>query len=229
MTDANRPITPRRLARMRGTLERRQPDLTIVIEDVHDPHNVSAMLRSCDAVGVARANLVYAVEERPELSKGVSASAQRWLELHSHESISECYEALREQGLAVYVTSLTHDAIDLYDLDLTAPVAILFGNETRGASADAVALADGCVYIPMMGMVESLNVSVACAVTLYEAMRQRRLAGRYDAPSLPSDEVDSRLRTWLLRDGRDPDAAAQEVSTGPVRARNRSRHREAAG
>lgn len=228
MTDTARPITPRRLARMRGTLERRQPDLTIVIEDVHDPHNVSAMLRSCDAVGVAGAHLVYAIEERPELSKGVSASAQRWLDLRSHESVSACYAALREQGFAIYATSLTHDATDLYDLDLTAPVAILFGNETRGASADAAALADGCVYIPMMGMVESLNVSVACAVTLYEALRQRRSAGRYDGPALPPDEVDARLRSWLLRDGRDPEAVTQEIDSGPVRARNRSARRGAA-
>lgn len=229
MTETIRPITPRRLARMRGTLERRQPDLTIVIEDVHDPHNVSAMLRSCDAVGVDGVHLVYGVEERPELSKGVSGSALRWLDLHSHESIAACYAALRERGLAIYATSLTHDATDLYDLDLTRPIAVVFGNETRGASADAVGLADGCVYIPMMGMVESLNVSVACGVVLYEALRQRRMAGRYAGPSLPSEEVDARLRSWLRRDGRDPEAAAQEVAGGPVRAQNRSRQRGATG
>lgn len=229
MTDAARPITPRRLARMRGTLERRQPDLTIVIEDVHDPHNVSAMLRSCDAVGVAGAHLVYSVEERPELSKGVSASAMRWLDIHSHESISACYAALRERGYRVYATSLTHDATDLYDLDLTGPVAVVFGNETRGASVDAVELADGCVYIPMMGMVESLNVSVACAVTLYEALRQRRAAGRYDAPAIAPDEVETRLRHWLRRDGRDPEAATLTIPSDPVRARNRSRPRDKIG
>ncbi len=210
---------------MRRTLQRRQPDLTIVIEDVHDPHNVSAMLRSCDAVGVAGAHLVYTVEERPELSKGVSASALRWLDLHSHESIPACYAALRERGFAIYATSLTHDATDLYDLDLTGPVAILLGNETRGASDEAVALADGCVYIPMMGMVESLNVSVACAVILYEALRQRLAAGRYDEPSLAADDIDARLRAWLLRDGRDPEAASHEVPPGQLRARNRSRRR----
>lgn len=225
MTDAARPITQRRLARMRGTLARRQPDLAIVIEDVHDPHNVSAMLRSCDAVGVAAAHLIYSVEERPELSKGVSASAQRWLDLQAHDSIAACYAALREHGFAIYATSLTHDAADLYDLDLTRPVAIVFGNETRGVTADAVAAADGCVYIPMMGMVESLNVSVACAVTLYEALRQRRAAGRYDGEALSPDEIDSRLHAWLLRDRRDPAAVVFDVPAGPVKARNRSDRR----
>ncbi|HAX25845.1 MAG TPA: RNA methyltransferase [Chloroflexi bacterium] len=214
---------------MRGTLERRQADLTIVIEDVHDPHNVSAMLRSCDAVGVAGAHLIYTVEERPELSKGVSASALRWIDLNSWESVADCYSALRERGFTIYTTSLTHEAIDLYDLDLTAPIAILFGNETRGASAEAVALADGCVYIPMMGMVESLNVSVACAVTLYEALRQRRAAGRYDSPSLPPDNLDARLNAWLLRDGRDPAAVTQDAPAGHIRAENRRQSRGGTG
>jgi len=223
MTDDTRPITPRRLARMRGTLERRQPDLTIVIEDVHDPHNVSAMLRSCDAVGVAGAHLVYALDQRPELSKGVAASAQRWLDLHAHETIEDCYTALRADGYRILATSLTHDAVDLYDLDLTVPTALVFGNETRGVSQPGVDLADGCVYIPMMGMVESLNVSVACAVSLYEALRQRQVAGRYDAAAWPADEVEARLRSWLVRDRRDPAAASEPVASGPIKARNRSR------
>lgn len=222
MTDEVRPITPRRLARMRGTLERRQPDLTIVIEDVHDPHNVSAMLRTCDAVGVSGAHLVYGAEERPELSKGVAASAQRWLDLHNHVSTPDCYAFLRERGYRIYATSLTHDAVDLYDLDLTAPTAFVFGNETRGVSHSGVEGADGCVYIPMMGMVESLNVSVACAVTLYEALRQRQVAGRYVASSWPADEIETRLRSWLVRDRRDPDAADTVIDSGPIKARNRS-------
>ncbi|MCO5178068.1 MAG: RNA methyltransferase [Thermomicrobiales bacterium] len=222
MTKDDRPITQRRLARMRGTLERRQPDLTIVIEDVHDPHNVSAMLRSCDAVGVSGAHLVYGVDERPELSKGVAASAQRWLDLHNHESIPDCYASLRERGYRIYATSLTHDAVDLYDLDLTAPIAFVFGNETRGVSPAGVDGADGCVYIPMMGMVESLNVSVACAVSLYEALRQRQVAGRYAASTWPADEIDARLRSWLVRDRRDPGAATTAIESGPIKARNRS-------
>ncbi|HYI15180.1 MAG TPA: TrmH family RNA methyltransferase, partial [Thermomicrobiales bacterium] len=99
----------------------------------------------------------------------------------------------------------------------------VFGNEVRGVSDEAALIADGTVYIPMMGMVESLNVSVACAVSLYEALRQRRLAGRYDDSSWPADEIDGRLRGWLEREGRDPAAADSIIDQTVPRARNRHR------
>lgn len=207
MSEHVRPITPRRLARMRGTLERRQPDLAIVIENVHDPYNVSAILRSCDAVGVPTAHLVYGHQELPELSNGVAASAQRWMDLQQHETIADCYATLRSHGMAIIATSLREPARELYEIDLTCPVALVFGNESRGVTDEAIAGADASVYIPMMGMVESLNASVACSVALYEALRQRRTAGRYISPSWSADEIDSRLRAWLTREGRDPSAA----------------------
>jgi tRNA (guanosine-2'-O-)-methyltransferase len=220
-----KPITPRRLARMRGTLARRQPDLTVVIENIHDPHNVSAMLRSCDAVGASSAHLVYTDVEEPVVSGGVSASAQRWLDLCRHDSIEACFRVLREQGMAIYATTLGEASRELYDLDLSGPCAFVFGNETRGVSDEAIAGADASVFIPMMGMVESLNVSVACAVTLYEALRQRRAAGKYERASLPEGLMDTRLRQWLIREGRDPEAAAAPSDAGIPKARNRYEHR----
>jgi tRNA (guanosine-2'-O-)-methyltransferase len=226
MTEGGRPITQRRLARMQGTLARRQPDLTVVVENVHDPHNVSAILRSCDAVGAASAHLVYAREERPDLSKGVAASAQRWIDLHNYETARECYAAMRSQGFVIYATSLTHDSRDLYDLDLTKPTAFVFGNESLGISEDAATLADATVYIPMMGMVESLNVSVACAVALYEALRQRRATSQYTAPGWSFDEIERRLRTWLVREHRNPEAATSALDMEMPKARNRYLHRE---
>ncbi|MCX7623741.1 MAG: RNA methyltransferase [Thermomicrobium sp.] len=199
-----RPITERRLQRMREVLARRQPDLTVVLENVHDPHNVSAVLRSCDAVGLLTVHLVYTVEEFPELSENVSGSALKWLDLVFHPTIAACYDALRAQGLKIYATYLgdPERSLDLYDLDLTEPVALVFGNEQRGVSDEAVALADGNFVIPMVGMVRSLNISVACAVSLYEALRQRRLGGHYDRPKLDEDERLRRLRRWLEREGR---------------------------
>jgi tRNA (guanosine-2'-O-)-methyltransferase len=210
---------------MRGTLIRRQPDLAVVFENIEDDHNVSAMLRSCDAVGAATAHLVYSIEERPEISKGVAASAQRWLDLCSYDSIEACYATLREAGFTIYATSLTHEAHELYDLDLTGPTAFVFGNESRGVSEAAVEGADGVVYIPMMGMVESLNVSVACSVALYEALRQRRAAGMYGTPSWPAEEADLRLRAWLEREGRDPDAVNAPMPDEIPRPRNRYEYR----
>ncbi|MCM8748671.1 RNA methyltransferase [Thermomicrobiaceae bacterium CFH 74404] len=199
-----RPITERRLQRMREVLARRQPDLAVVLENVHDPHNVSAVLRSCDAAGVLAVHLVYTVEEFPELSENVSGSALRWLDIVVHPSIEACYRALRSQGMTVYATYLGDPANshDLYELDLTRPTAFVFGNEQRGVSEEALAAADGNVVVPMMGMVRSLNISVACAVSLYEAVRQRRLAGQYCRPKLSEAERRARLRRWLEREGR---------------------------
>ena len=197
-----RPITERRRRRMRDVLARRQPDLTVVIENVHDPHNVSAVLRSCEAVGVLAVHLVYTVEERPELSRITSASAVKWLDVVHHPDLPACYAALRARGFAIYATHLGVASRDLYDLDLTAPVALVFGNEQRGVSDEALELADGSVVIPMMGMVQSLNVSVACAVSLYEALRQRRAAGAYDRARLPEADLEERLVTWLQRERR---------------------------
>jgi tRNA (guanosine-2'-O-)-methyltransferase len=199
---AGRPITERRLARMRTVLARRQPDLTVVIENVHDPHNVSAVLRSCEAVGVPVVHLVYTREERPELSRISSASASKWLEIVDHPDVAGCYGWLRERGFRIYATHLDASSHELYDLDLARPSALVFGNEQRGVSDEALRLADGSLIIPMMGMVQSLNISVACAVTLYEALRQRRSAGAYDQSKLGAAEIDARLGSWLRREGR---------------------------
>ena len=187
---------------MSGVLARRQPDLTIVLENVHDPHNISAVLRSCDATGVLTVHLVYTIEEWPVLSRISSASALKWLEIVRHESVASCYASLRTQGLSILATHLDSDSHDLYKLDLTRPVALVFGNEHRGVSDEARELADASVVIPMMGMVQSLNISVACAVTLYEALRQRRTAGCYDAPNLSSEDRTARLGRWLQRERR---------------------------
>lgn len=216
-------VTTRRLARMRAVLARRQPDLTVVLENVHDSHNVSAVLRSCDAVGASGAHLVYTNEAEPEINRGITASAHRWLTLWRHPDIAACYADMRARGLTIYATHLGDAARELYELDLTRPSAFVFGNESRGVTPEAVAGADATVVIPMLGMVESLNISVACAVTLYEALRQRRAAGLYDARRLPAAEADAQLRAWLAREGRDP-ALSDALSEGldaPPRARNR--------
>ena len=189
---------------MQTVLRQRQPDLTVVLENVHDPHNISAVLRSCDAVGVSRVHLVYTFEEEPKLSKGVSASALKWLEIERHDSIDACYERLRQNGFRILATALRDDCHDLHTLNLTAPTALVFGNEMRGCSDEAVEAADGTLLIPMMGMVQSLNISVACAVTLYEALRQRRGAGAYDTPKIPEAVRRQTLDHWLRRDRRAP-------------------------
>ncbi|HYH13495.1 MAG TPA: RNA methyltransferase [Thermomicrobiales bacterium] len=193
------PRTSRRQQRVNGVLARRRTSLTVVLEDVHDPHNVSAVLRSCDGVGILDVHLVYVHEEPPRRSfaQKTSGSAAKWMRLHHHASIEACYERLRSEGKRIYATALARETRDLYQLDLVSPTALVFGNEMRGVSDEAIAGADATVYIPMQGMVESLNVSVACAVSLYEAMRQRRAVGDYDTPELTPEELATLEAEWL--------------------------------
>ncbi|HEY7033449.1 MAG TPA: RNA methyltransferase [Thermomicrobiales bacterium] len=195
------PRTSRRQQRIAEVLNRRQPDLTVVLENVHDPHNVSSVLRSCDAVGVLRVHLVYSIEEAPKgpFARTTSASAAKWIEAIRHGSIDDCYRALRQEGFTIVATALVPGAVELHEVDLRTPSALVFGNEMRGLSDEAVAQADRCVAIPMMGMVQSLNISVACAVTLYEALRQRREAGDYARAKLPAAERERLIEDWLKR------------------------------
>ena len=195
------PRTERRQARIRSVLARRQPDLTVVLENVHDPHNVSAILRSCDGVGVLRAHAVYSIEDPPSgaFARQTSASAAKWVEVERHRSLADCYTRLREEGFSILVTSVGPDSRPLYDWDLREPVALVLGNEMRGVSTEARDMADGAIQIPMAGMVESLNVSVACAVCLYEAFRQRTTAGDYEYPKLDPDRLRALEEDWLRR------------------------------
>lgn len=195
------PRTTRRRQRVQAVVARRQPTVTVVLEDVHDGHNVSAVLRSCDAIGIVDVHLVYKYDTPPRGSfhHGTSASAAKWITPHFHESIEACFASLRESGHWIFATALRQASVDLYRVDLTAPIALVFGNEMRGVSEQAIALADGCIHIPMQGMVESLNISVACAVALYEVMRQRREAGMYATPQLDAATVKSLESSWLRR------------------------------
>lgn len=194
------PRTERRQRRVVDVLRRRQPDLTVVLENVHDPHNVSAVLRSCDAVGVLTAHVVYSIEEPPpSFARTTSASAAKWVDTRRHDSIEACYAALRAEGFLILAAALDEESRDLYGTDLRGPTAIVFGNEMRGVSPAALAAADGRVAVPMLGMIESLNISVACAVVLYEALRQRRAAGDYERPKLNAATLARLGDDWLRR------------------------------
>jgi tRNA (guanosine-2'-O-)-methyltransferase len=167
------------------------------MENIHDPHNVSAVLRSCDAVGILRVELLYTMEKFPRVGKKSSSSANKWLTRRKHTSVDDCYATLRAEGFRIFATHLDRGACSLYDLDLTGKVALVFGNEHRGVSDHAAGMADINFQIPMVGMIRSLNVSVACAVSLYEAMRQRIRAGHYELPKLDPPALDSLLNSWL--------------------------------
>lgn len=199
-SDSPLPRTPEREERIRSVLERRQPTLTVVFENVHDKHNVSAVIRSCDAVGVLEAHAVYqGGVVFPELGIQSSASARKWVDLQTHSDVGACCKGLKARGFRIYTTHMSTDAVSLYDLDLTQPSALVFGNEHTGVSAEALAYADANFLIPQVGMVQSLNISVACAVSLFEALRQRTAAGMYDHAQLDDEELTRRMREWAER------------------------------
>ena len=188
--------TEKRLNKIRKVVKQRQHSLKVVLEDIHDPHNVSAIYRTCDSVGVVEATLLYIQEKFPKISRVSSSSANKWVESNRYDSVEECFSDLRNDGFKIYASKLDENAIDLYDLDLTEKVAIVMGNEHRGISDEVAELADEMFYIPMRGMIQSLNVSVAAAVTLYEAQRQRAAKGMYDDSELCDEELEKRIDKW---------------------------------
>lgn len=175
----------------------RQPDLTIVLENIHDPHNVSAITRTCDAVGIGEICLVYTQEKFPKIGKKSSASAYKWVNKNHFKNIDECYKYLRARGYKIIATSLEGESSNYWNVDFTGKVAIVLGNEHRGVSEEAWKKADLNINIPMFGMIQSLNVSVAAAVILYEIARQRYIIGGYDKIKYSTEKYEEILKEWL--------------------------------
>jgi tRNA (guanosine-2'-O-)-methyltransferase len=190
-------MTPERRERLMGVLNKRQPDLTVVLENVQDPHNISAVMRTCDAVGIQE---IYVLNNRiPRHKKWgakSSSSAAKWLTIHQFSDVAECMAALRAKYDKIFTTHLAADAVSLYGIDFTGSVALVFGNEHGGLSEEIRALADGNFIIPQMGIIRSLNISVACAVSIYEALRQKTAAGHYEQRRLPEGQFEALWKEW---------------------------------
>jgi tRNA (guanosine-2'-O-)-methyltransferase len=189
-------MTPERQARVRAVLDKRQPDLTVLLEQVHKPHNLSAILRSCDAVGVLEAHIV-ALEGRPPTFNDTSAGSDKWIALHQHANIEAAFKHLKNQGMQIAAAHLSSTAIDYRELDYTKPTVVLLGAEKWGVSSQAADMVDQHIIIPMHGMVQSLNVSVAAAVILFEAQRQRLEKGFYNKSRLTPSVYAKLEYEWL--------------------------------
>lgn len=192
-------LTPEREAKIRRVLELRQKDLTLVLSNIHDPHNVSAIYRSCDAFGVHKVHLYYTDTAFPVLGAKSSASARKWVQTVRHKDMDSLMTALKADNLKVYATSCTPEAKTVGELDLTQPTAFVMGNEHRGVDNEFAAHVDGEVFIPMYGMIQSFNVSVAAAILLAEASRQRRVAGMYDTPTFSEEELHALYEEWAQK------------------------------
>lgn len=195
----DRFLTEARKSKLRSVLTNRQPDLTLVLNNIHDPHNVSAILRSCDAFGVFGVHLYYTREKFPALANSSSGSAKKWIDLTRHREAGTMIAGLRDRGMQIVGTGFSAAAKPVMDIDFTRPTAIILGNEHRGMDPDVKAHVPDEIFIPMFGMVQSLNVSVAAATILYEAMRQRRAAGMYGKSALDADGFEDVYADWCKR------------------------------
>jgi tRNA (guanosine-2'-O-)-methyltransferase len=171
-------MTPERLAKIDGVLARRQPDLTILAENLHKPRNFSALVRTCDSVGVGEIHAVCG-DEPLSTHWHTSQGAEKWVTVMPYETVSAAVAELRQQGFSIVAAHLSEHAVDYRSWDYTRLTALLMGSELFGVSDAALEHVDTEIIIPMMGMSQSLNVSVACALVLYEAQRQRMQAGMY--------------------------------------------------
>ncbi len=192
-------MTPERREKLLNVLSKRQPDLTVVLENVFDPHNISAVMRTCDAVGIQEVFILNTkIPRHKKWGAKSSSSAAKWLTVHQYENAGECFSSLRKRYSKILTTHLSSDAIGLHAIDMTEPIALVFGNEHSGVSDEIRALADGNFIIPQVGIIQSLNISVACAVTLYEAFRQKNLAGHYNRDNMDHVMKQELLKEWEL-------------------------------
>jgi len=190
-------MTPEREERLKHVLDKRQNDLTVVLENVFDPHNISAVMRTCDAVGVKEIFVLNTkIGTHKKWGERSSSSAAKWLTIHQFTDAGSCFSLIRKKYPLILTTHLSQAAVSLYDIDFTKSIALVFGNEHNGVSEEIQKLADGNFIIPQVGMIRSLNISVACAVSLYEAFRQKKNANHYDRVKLSKEEYESLKNQW---------------------------------
>ncbi|NPA88329.1 MAG: tRNA (guanine-N2)-dimethyltransferase [Epsilonproteobacteria bacterium] len=191
-------VSEERLNKMKRILETRQDTLRVFMDYVYSPHNLSAIVRTCDAVNVGK--LYYRHQKKVKLNNEITMGAHKWIFHEYVDDIEKFYKDIKSQGYQVVVTLLDEDTVDFREVDYTKPTLIVLGNEVDGASEVSIKYADKKVIIPMYGMSQSLNVSVANAVILYEAQRQRAAKGMYDKPQLPQEIIEKTLKKWAYDD-----------------------------
>ncbi len=190
-------MTKERLQKIDEVLSKRQNNLTIVLENVFDPHNISAVMRSCDAVGVQEIFILNTkIPIHKKWGKRSSSSAIKWLTIHQFSNAEQCVAEIRKKYSLILTTCLSGNAVSLYSIDFAKSIALVFGNEHSGVSEEISLLANGNFVIPQVGMIHSLNISVACAVALYEAFRQKQNSGYYKKTQLPKVIYDELKQKW---------------------------------
>ena len=186
-------MTPERFQKIKKILDKRQPDLTIIMDNVHKPHNLAAIIRSCDAIGISHIHYISKNHNQVGINLKAASGSNHWVKLHSHENKKKLFTNLRNQGHTIFAANNSVNAIDFRKANYAKASTIILGAELDGVSNEAINLADQEIRIPMEGMVESLNVSVANAVILFEIQRQRQKANLYKKRRIDDDEYESLL------------------------------------
>lgn len=188
-------MTPERYQKLKKTLDLRQPDLTVLTEQLHKPRNIAALVRTCDAVGIHELNMVWPWDKHRHYS-GTAMGSDRWVDIVRHESMPKAIDRLHQKSYKVYAAHLSDQAVDYRTVDYTIPCAVLLGNEKHGVSQETAERVDEHIVIPMLGMVESYNVSVAAAIILSEAQFQRTNAGLYEHSRLDPQVYQDTFFRW---------------------------------
>jgi tRNA (guanosine-2'-O-)-methyltransferase len=201
-------MTADRYKKILHMLKQRQPDLTVVMENVHKVHNLAAIARTCDAVGIPKIHAITRFEKMT-LTQDAASGSGRWVDVQIHNNIGQAFSGLKAKGFQLLTAHFNEEAQDFRKIDFTKPTAIIMGQELDGLTTEAIAKADGSIIIPMYGMVQSLNVSVATAIILYEAQRQRTLAGMYG-----TDKMDKKFFNNFIFEKGYPKLAAKYKERG---------------
>ena len=189
--------TKERIEKVKKVLNNRLPDLRVVLEEVTNTHNASAVARTCDAAGILYVDIIYKEDRAFPINEAISTRAEKWLHFTQYQSTAECLSKLKAKGYYIAATHLGKSTLPYDKVDFTRPTAIVFGNESEGISKEALKFADAVINIPMAGMAHSLNLSVG--IILYEALRQRSKIGADKKNGLSSEEFDLFMKKWLYK------------------------------
>jgi tRNA (guanosine-2'-O-)-methyltransferase len=195
-------LSDKRLQKITEAIAKRQWDLTVILENVHDPHNLGAVMRSCESIGITEVFILYTeATTNPDryIGRNATGGVSKWIKSHFYDNMDECFNDVRKKYDKIYATHLREDSQSIYEKDTCTSMAFLFGNEHAGVSEAALARCDGNIMIPMQGLAESLNVSVACSIMLYETMRQRIVKGLYNKKFDRNDPMMSDMLNTYVR------------------------------
>lgn len=190
-------MLPERRDKLLAVLNKRQAGMCVVLENIHDPHNIFAVMRTCDAVGIQDVYIISTkIPRKKKIGMHSSSGAVKWLTQHHYNNVADCMAEVQKQCEVIAATHLGSASKSLYELDFLKNTALVFGNEHDGLSDEILQYATTNFMIPQAGIIQSLNISVACAVTIYEAYRQRSQAGLYNECSLSPEKYETLKRTW---------------------------------